>query len=154
MNRARWLAAILTLSAAVASPCDAAEKRVIGRIHIVGNHDTPAWFLLEAMQLQPGMPFQYPELRLAERDLARSGRFLVDAKRGIRPIIETKGDGPVVDLVVTVHERPWNAAIPASFVATRNRMVGTVQYACFMTETIAEWAWQSLRDFPFREDAR
>jgi hypothetical protein len=133
----------------VALPLAAAEKPCIGRIVIIGNTETPASFIQEMVAFKAGDRFQYPLVRLAERHLAQSGRFVVDAERGIRPTVrplKENDPGPVVDLIIVVQERPRNAVVPAGFDALRYRSVLYTRYAyrqAAMLPEIAIHLWRT-----------
>jgi hypothetical protein len=79
----------------------------VGQIFIVGNETTSSEVILDAIHLYPGQILQYPALRLAEANLARTRRFVVDPERGIRPTVTPlDGDGDFRDILVQVQERP------------------------------------------------
>lgn len=83
-------------------------KRRVGEVIIIGNTRTPDWFIRRLLPFVPGEVVQYPLLRIAERDLARCGRFVVDADAGIRPTVAAIDDadgGPAMTITVTVQER-------------------------------------------------
>src|SRR5437868_3521628 len=135
MNRTKAALAIAACFCAFASAA-LGEEKSLGRVVIVGNVYTPDWFVHELLGLKTGDPLTYPELRLAEMHLRECGRFLVDPQNGIRPTVQMlkeNNPGPVVDIVITVQERPWNACWPAGFDATGNRFVGYSRYYYRMT---------------------
>ncbi len=99
---------ILFASTAVAA---GQERHFVGEVFIVGNTSTPAHLFRARVDLYPGQVLSYPEVRIAERDLARLDWFVVDPKNGIRPTVQIlECDGIVKDILIKVHERPGNWA--------------------------------------------
>jgi hypothetical protein len=88
-----WLLACLPLLMAAAP--QAAEKPPprIGEIIIVGNTVTRDQVIRYHMQLYPGQILRYPEICLAEQNLARINLFVVDPAKRIRPTISIIDDG-------------------------------------------------------------
>src|SRR5260370_21779105 len=59
----------------------------VGIIDIVGNDVTQERVIRRVIGLYPGQDLRYPELRIAENDLARLGIFHIDPDKGIRPTL-------------------------------------------------------------------
>jgi hypothetical protein len=77
----------------------------VGQVIITGNHVTKDWVIRQVVGLYPGQVFRFPELRLAERNLARLGIFRVDPEKGIRPTVSVmEGGSEFKDIVVQVQE--------------------------------------------------
>jgi outer membrane protein insertion porin family len=84
---------------------EAPKKAYVGEVIIVGNTITQDRVIREQVDLWPGQVLRYPELRLAEKNLARLGIFKFDPGKGIRPtvqVIETPGH--FKDILVKVEE--------------------------------------------------
>jgi hypothetical protein len=149
LNRiTRTLAVLGVLAFAVTPPALSGEKPSIGRIIIVGNAETPDWFVHEFLCLRSGNRFRYPEIRIAERDLARCGRFVVDPQNNIRPTIRIlKENDDVVDLVITVHERPRSRYVPAGFDAVMLRSVGQYYRCRYLASDLVEVFKEALANW-------
>jgi hypothetical protein len=118
-----------------------ADKPCVGRIILVGTTETPAWFIHDMLLVRTGDRFQYPLMRLGERNLGRCGRFVVDLQHNIRPtvrILKENDAGTVVDIVVTVQERPRNCVVPAGFDAVILRSGGQLYHCRYMAITLVE----------------
>jgi beta-lactamase regulating signal transducer with metallopeptidase domain len=79
----------------------------VGQITIVGNETVAADVILRQVPLLPGAVLNYPDLRTAERNLARLGLFMVDPQKGIRPtvtVVDAEDDKPFKDILITVKE--------------------------------------------------
>jgi outer membrane protein assembly complex protein YaeT len=81
----------------------------VGYIYIVGNDVTKQNVILRQLPegLSPGQTLQYPDLLVAERNLARLGIFEAGGETGARPTVEVinrEGDEEYKDLLVKVQE--------------------------------------------------
>ncbi len=81
----------------------------VGYIYVVGNDVTKQNVILRQMPegLSPGQTLQYPDLLVAERNLARLGIFETNGETGVRPTVEVlnrEGDEEYKDLLVRVQE--------------------------------------------------
>jgi outer membrane protein insertion porin family len=81
----------------------------VGYIYVVGNDVTRQNVILRQMPegLSPGQTLQYPDLRGAERNLARLGIFETNGETGVRPTVEVlnrEGEEEYKDLLVRVQE--------------------------------------------------
>ena len=79
----------------------------VGQIIIAGNERTRDDVIRKAIQLYPGQLLLYPQLKLAERNLAKLGIFNVDPEQGIRPTLTVlESDSEFKDILVQVQEAP------------------------------------------------
>jgi outer membrane protein assembly complex protein YaeT len=81
----------------------------VGQIFIVGNDRTMQNVILRQLPLYPGQILTYPDLRIAERNLARLGIFDGGPDNSTRPTVTVLDnpldpDNPYKDLLVTVQE--------------------------------------------------
>jgi outer membrane protein assembly complex protein YaeT len=81
----------------------------VGQIYVVGNEVTKQNVILRQLPegLSPGETLQYPDLRVAERNLARLGIFEANGETGVHPTVEVinrEGDEEYKDLLVRVQE--------------------------------------------------
>jgi outer membrane protein assembly complex protein YaeT len=79
----------------------------VGEIRIVGNEVTRDNVILRQIPLLPGQILTYPDLRLAERNLAKLNIFKADPAQGVRPtlsVIDPDVDSPFKDILVQVQE--------------------------------------------------
>jgi RNA polymerase sigma factor (sigma-70 family) len=80
----------------------------LGEVLIVGNEQSTTRFILAVTELVPGQDIDRQCLDVVERNLAATGRFVVDSQKGIRPtvsLIEREGEGEFRDVLVTVQEK-------------------------------------------------
>jgi outer membrane protein assembly complex protein YaeT len=79
----------------------------VGQIFIVGNDRTRQNVILRQIPLYPGQVLTYPDLRLAERNLARLNIFATTPDGSVRPtvtVLDPESDSPYKDVLVTVQE--------------------------------------------------
>lgn len=79
----------------------------VGQIIIVGNEVTRQNVILRQVGLYPGQILTYPDLRMAENNLARLNIFENDREKGIRPTVSVLDNDPdclVKDIVINVQE--------------------------------------------------
>jgi outer membrane protein assembly factor BamA len=79
----------------------------VGQVIIVGNGVTKENVIRRQVPLLPGQLLTYPDLRVAERNLARLNIFEVNPETGVRPtvtVLDPDGDNPVKDILVSVPE--------------------------------------------------
>jgi outer membrane protein assembly complex protein YaeT len=81
----------------------------VGYIYIVGNEVTKQNVILRELPegLAPGQVLQYPDLRVAERNLIKRNIFANNPETGVRPTVEVlnrEGDEEYKDLLVRVQE--------------------------------------------------
>jgi outer membrane protein assembly factor BamA len=82
------------------------ERAYVGQVLIVGNSVTQDRVIRRVLAgIQPGQILRYPELRVAERDLARLNIFEMKPDQGIRPTVQVlDSPGPFKDILVKVEE--------------------------------------------------
>jgi outer membrane protein insertion porin family len=81
----------------------------VGQVIIAGNSTTRQNVILRQVPLYPGQVLTYPDVAVAEANLARLGIFETNAETGVRPtvsVIDPDGDNPVKDVLVQVQEAP------------------------------------------------
>jgi outer membrane protein assembly factor BamA len=78
----------------------------VGQIRVYGNEVTRQNVILRQVPLYPGQILTYPDLRLAERNLARLGIFEMKPEAGIRPTVTVSDneDSEFKDINVLVQE--------------------------------------------------
>lgn len=79
----------------------------VGQIYIVGNTVTRDNIIRRQLGLFPGQLFEYPNLKVAEANLARLNIFEMNAEQGIRPtvtVLDPEGDSNFKDVIVNVQE--------------------------------------------------
>ncbi len=79
----------------------------VGQVFIVGNERTRQNVILRQVPLFPGQVLTYPDLRLAERNLARLNIFEVSQDGGVRPtvsVLDPDSDSEFKDIMVQVQE--------------------------------------------------
>jgi outer membrane protein assembly complex protein YaeT len=101
----------------------------VGNIIIVGNETTKQNVILRQVPLLPGQVLTYPDLRLAERNLAKLNIFETNPATGVRPtlsIIDPDIDSPYKDVLVQVQEMPTGSLMFGVGVNSDAGLVGTV----------------------------
>jgi outer membrane protein assembly complex protein YaeT len=86
----------------------------VGNIIIVGNEVTRDNVILRQIPLLPGQTLTYPDLRVAERNLARLDIFETNAQTGVRPtvsVLDPESDTEFKDILVRVGEKPTGSLI-------------------------------------------
>ncbi len=81
----------------------------VGQIYIVGNERTRQNVILRQLPLYPGQVLTYPDLKQAERNLARLGIFESTPDGAMKPTVTVLDnpadpDNPVKDILVNVQE--------------------------------------------------
>jgi outer membrane protein assembly complex protein YaeT len=78
----------------------------VGQIFISGNEVTKQNVILRQVPLYPGQVLTYPDLRVAERNLAKLNIFEMKPDQGIRPTVTVLDDNDTEfkDLLINVHE--------------------------------------------------
>jgi outer membrane protein insertion porin family len=79
----------------------------VGQVFIVGNEVTRQNVILRQVPLYPGQILTYPDLRQAERNLARLNIFEANGESGVRPtvtVINPDDDNEFKDILVQVQE--------------------------------------------------
>lgn len=86
----------------------------VGQIVVVGNEVTRQNVILRQVPLYPGQVLTYPDLRVAERNLAKLGIFETNPQTGVRPtvsVIDMDSDTEFKDILVQVQETPTGSLI-------------------------------------------
>jgi outer membrane protein assembly factor BamA len=86
----------------------------VAEVKIVGNTVTRDNVILRQVGLYPGQTLTYPDLKVAEKNLARLNIFEVDPAKGIKPtvtVIDPDTPGEYKDIQVTVQEQPTGSLI-------------------------------------------
>jgi polysaccharide export outer membrane protein len=94
-----------------AAPPSPSEKDTVvrvGQIFILGNTRTADEVILRELPLYPGAILNHTDVRTAERNLAKLGRFVINREKGIRPtvtVIDPDGESVFKDIVIRVEEK-------------------------------------------------
>lgn len=86
----------------------------VGQIIIIGNDVTRDNVIRRQIPLYPGQVLTYPDLALAEANLARLNIFEMDPEKGQRPsltVLDPDSDNPVKDILVQVQEAPTGSLL-------------------------------------------
>lgn len=81
----------------------------VGQVIIIGNSVTRDNVIRRQVPLRPGQILTYPDLQMAEANLARLGIFETDPEKGQRPtvtVLDPESDNPIKDILVQVTEAP------------------------------------------------
>jgi outer membrane protein insertion porin family len=100
----------------------------VGEIFIVGNDVTQDRVIRRVLGLYPGQTLRYPELRVAERDLARLNIFDINPELGIRPTISVleDTDSEYKDVIVQVKETHTGSLLFGAGINSDAGVVGSV----------------------------
>jgi outer membrane protein assembly factor BamA len=100
----------------------------VGEVIIVGNVVTQDRVIRRMLQgLQPGQLLHYPELREAERNLARLNIFEMNPDMGIRPTVQAlESPGPFKDILVKVQETRTGSLMLGAGINSDNGIVGSI----------------------------
>lgn len=86
----------------------------VGQIFIVGHTRVPQNVIRNAVPLYPGQVLSYPDMRVAERNLARIGICKTSPNSSIEPkitVLNPDDPSPYKDLLVTVQEASIGSAM-------------------------------------------
>ena len=101
----------------------------VSEIKIVGNTVTRDNVILRQVPLEPGQLLSYPDMRVAEANLARLQIFKADPASGVRPtvsVIDPDGEGEFKDILVNVEEQPTGSLIFGVGVNSDAGLTGTI----------------------------
>lgn len=100
----------------------------VGEVIIVGNTVTQDRVIRRQLQnILPGQTLAYPELKIAEANLARLNIFEVKPEEGIRPtIIPLDSDSEYKDILVKVQETRTGSFMLGAGVNSDNGFVGSI----------------------------
>jgi outer membrane protein assembly complex protein YaeT len=79
----------------------------VGQIYIIGNEVTRQNVILRQVPLYPGQVLTYPDLRLAEKNLAKLNIFESNPETGVRPtvtVLDPDGESEFKDVQINVQE--------------------------------------------------
>jgi outer membrane protein assembly factor BamA len=99
-----------------------------GAFIITGNEVTKDRVILHEINIFPGQLLTYPELKIAERNLARRNIFEVNPEQGIRPTVTVidKDDSDIKDILVQVKETHTGSLMFGIGVNSDAGLVGSV----------------------------
>jgi outer membrane protein assembly factor BamA len=85
----------------------------VGQIYIVGNEVTKQNVILRQVPLYPGQVLSYPDLRVAETNLARLNIFEMDPEKGGPPKLEVidNPNSEFKDVMIRVQETPTGSLL-------------------------------------------
>ncbi len=101
----------------------------VGNIIIVGNERTRQNVILRQIPLFPGQILTSPDLRLAEKNLAKLNIFEMNPSTGVRPtvtVIDPDSDTEFKDLLVQVQETTTGSLVFGVGVNSDAGLVGTI----------------------------
>jgi outer membrane protein assembly factor BamA len=101
----------------------------VGQIIVTGNEVTRQNVILRQVPLFPGQVLTYPDLRVAERNLARLGIFETSPENGIRPtvtVLDPETDSPFKDILVNVQETRTGSLLFGVGVNSDAGLVGSI----------------------------
>jgi outer membrane protein assembly complex protein YaeT len=99
----------------------------VGEIIIVGNTVTQDRVIRRMLGFYPGQVLRYPELRQAERDLARLNIFKMNPELGIRPTVTVLDNpSPFKDILVKVDEDRTGSLMIGAGLNSDSGIVGSV----------------------------
>lgn len=101
----------------------------VGEIKVVGNEVTRQNVVLRQVPLYPGQTLSYPELRAAERNLARLNIFEMNPDQGVRPtvsVIDPDSPSEYKDVLVQVQETTTGSLLFGVGVNSDAGLVGSV----------------------------
>jgi outer membrane protein assembly complex protein YaeT len=102
--------------------------RVAG-VTIVGNTTTRDNVILRQIPVYPGQILSYPDLRVAEKNLARLGIFEMDPSKGGPPhvsVLDPESESPFKQILINVQEMPTGSLIFGVGVNSDAGLVGSI----------------------------
>lgn len=99
----------------------------VGEVFIVGNTVTRDNVIRRQLGLYPGQVLRYPELRIAEANLAKLGIFEMNPEQGVRPTVQAlESPGPLKDILVKVQESRTGSLMLGAGINSNNGLVGSI----------------------------
>jgi outer membrane protein insertion porin family len=101
----------------------------VGQIRVAGNEVTKERVILRQIPLYPGQTLTYPDLRLAELNLAKLNIFEMKPEQGIRPtvtVIDPDVPGEFKDVLVNVKETQTGSLMFGVGVNSDAGLVGSI----------------------------
>ncbi len=100
-----------------------------GQVIIIGNEVTQDRVIRRVLGIYPGQTLRYPELRIAERDLARLNIFDTNAELGVRPTVTVLDDplnpSEYKDVLVQVKEAHTGSIMLGAGINSNSGLVGS-----------------------------
>jgi outer membrane protein assembly factor BamA len=130
----------------LAVPLDQGPFKV-GEVKIFGNQVTKDYVIRRQIPLGPGQILSFPDLRIAERNLAGLGIFIVDPATGVHPTVTVDPESPneFRNILVHVDEARTTSLM---FGVTVNSDAGLNGSAVFDERNFDLFGWpNSLDDF-------
>ena len=101
----------------------------VGRIYVVGNDVTQERVILRLLGIYPGQTLRYPELRIAEANLARSNIFEMKQEDGIKPtvkVLNPDADTEYKDILVELKETHTGSLMFGAGVNSSSGVMGSI----------------------------
>jgi outer membrane protein assembly complex protein YaeT len=108
-----------------------ARPAVAGQVIIIGNDRTADNVILRQLPIYPGQVLTFPDLRQAERNLARLNIFEMAPDGSVRPTVSVRDnpfnpDSPVKDIVVNVQEASTGSLMFGAGVNSDQGLTGSI----------------------------
>ena len=99
----------------------------VGEVIIVGNDVTKDRIIRRMLGVYPGQLLQYPELKIAESQLARLNIFESNPEQGTRPSVQAlDSPGEFKDVLVKVQETRTGSLMLGAGINSDNGLVGSI----------------------------
>jgi outer membrane protein assembly complex protein YaeT len=101
----------------------------VGQIFLVGNDVTKQNVIIRQVELYPGQPLTYPDLKQSEKNLARLNIFESNPANGVRPtvsVINPDDDNEFKDILVEVKEEPTGSLMFGVGVNSDAGLIGSI----------------------------
>jgi outer membrane protein insertion porin family len=126
----------------------------VGRIFVVGNDVTQERVILRLLGIYPGQTLRYPEMRIAEANLARANIFEMKAEDGIKPtvkVLNPDDDSEYKDILVELKETHTGSLMFGAGVNSSSGVMGSIvlnERNFDITRIPTSWAdWSEGRAF-------
>ncbi len=122
----------LRAQAEASKPTEEKPPARVGQVFIKGGTKIPTEVILKHAPLWPGQVLGYPDLKTAEKNLERSGLFVVDPGKGIRPTVTVKDDplhpdSEFKDIIITVQEANTGSLMFGTGVNSNGGVTGSIK---------------------------
>jgi len=101
----------------------------VGRIFIVGNDVTQERVIARLLGIYPGQTLRYPELRIAEANLARANIFEMKPEDGIKPtvkVLNPDADTEYKDILVELKETHTGSLMFGAGINSSSGVMGSI----------------------------
>jgi outer membrane protein assembly complex protein YaeT len=99
----------------------------VGQVIIIGNPVTQDRVIRRVIELYPGQVLQYPDLRIAENNLARLNIFEMKPEEGVRPTVTVlDSPGPFKDILVKVQDTRTGSLMLGAGINSDSGLVGSI----------------------------